>query len=59
MLLFVRARKNDERGETVPYTLLGRAHYLGQQGGRPMRITWELETRMPAGIYQETKVAAG
>ena len=25
VLLFVRARKNDERGETVPYTLLKRA----------------------------------
>jgi len=28
-------------------------------GERSMRITWELETPMPAGIDQETKVAAG
>ena len=59
MLLFVRARKNDERGETVPYTLLGRAHDFGHQGERPLRITWELETPMPAGMDQETKLAAG
>ena len=59
VLLFVRAKKNDERGETMPYTLLGRAFYLGHQGGRPMRIQWELEVPMPAGMYQETKVAAG
>jgi len=24
-----------------------------------MRIQWELEVAMPAGMYQETKVAAG
>jgi len=59
VLLFVRARRADERGETMPYTLLGRVFYLEHRGGRPMKVQWELETAMPAGIYQETKVAAG
>jgi hypothetical protein len=59
VLLFVRARKSDERGETMPYTLLGRAFYLEHHGGRPMQVQWELETAMPAALYQETKVAAG
>lgn len=59
VLLFVRARKADERGETMPYTLLGPAFYLEHRGGRPMKVQWELETAMPAGMYLETKVAAG
>ena len=59
VLLFVRARRSDARGETMPYTLLGRAFYLEHRGSRPMKVQWELETAMPAGMYQETKVAAG
>lgn len=59
VLLFVRARRSDERGETMPYTLLGRVFYIEHRGGRPMQIQWELETPMPAGMYQKTKVAAG
>ena len=59
VLLFVRPRRSDERGETMPYTLLGRAFYLEHHGKRPMQIQWELETAMPAALYQETKVAAG
>lgn len=59
VLLFVRTRKSDERGETMPYTLLGRAYYLDHRSGRPMQVHWELEIPMPAALYQETKVAAG
>jgi superfamily II DNA or RNA helicase/HKD family nuclease len=59
VVLFVRQRRTDARGETMPYTLLGRAFYLEHRGGRPMQIQWELEAPMPAGLYQQTKVAAG
>lgn len=59
ILLFVRPRRTDERGETMPYTLLGPVFYLEHRGGRPMQIQWELELPMPAALYQETKVAAG
>ena len=59
VLLFVRSRRSDERGETMPYMLLGPAFYLEHRGGRPMQIQWELEVPMPAALYQETKVAAG
>lgn len=58
-LLLVRARRHDDRGETMPYTLLGRCFYRSHRGGRPMQIEWELERPMPPGFYQETKVAAG
>lgn len=58
-LLFVRQRIKDERGATMPYTLLGRVFYSTHRGERPMAIEWELETPMPASLYLETKVAAG
>ena len=59
VLLFVRDRRSDDRGETRPYALLGRAFYLEHRGGRPMQIHWELEVPMPARLYQGVKVAAG
>ena len=59
VLLFVRARQHDARGERMPYVLLGQAFHLAHCGAKPMQIEWELETPMPAGFYQETKIAAG
>jgi superfamily II DNA or RNA helicase/HKD family nuclease len=58
-LLFVRARRQDERGVTSPYTLLGRCFYRTHRGGKPMQIEWDLEHPMPPALFQETKVAAG
>ena len=58
-LLFVRERRTDERGATMPYVLLGPCFYERHEGARPMRIVWELERPMPAGWYQEVKLAAG
>jgi superfamily II DNA or RNA helicase len=58
-LLFVRRRRTDDRGETMPYTLLGPCHYRTHRGARPMQIEWDLERPMPAAFYQETKLAAG
>ena len=59
VLLFVRARRSDERGVTMPYVCLGNGWYRGHKGSRPMQVEWELEVAMPAGLYQETKRAAG
>ena len=58
-LLFVRQRRKDARGETMPYVLLGEAYYAGHRGSRPMQIEWDLERAMPIGFFQETKIAAG
>lgn len=58
-LLFVRTRRNDERGETMPYTLLGEAYCASHRGARPMQIEWDLRVPMPAGFFQEAKLAAG
>ena len=59
VILFVRERKKDSRGETVPYHCLGHAHYEGHESERPMKILWKLERPMPGWLYQAGKVVAG
>jgi superfamily II DNA or RNA helicase len=58
-LLFVRQRRNDPRGETMPYVFLGEVFYSAHRGARPMQLEWDLARPMPASFFQETKVAAG
>ena len=59
VFLFVRERKRDGRGATLPYCCLGRAHYRSHESERPMKILWELERPMPGWLYQAGKVVAG
>ncbi len=59
VILFVRERKRDGRGVTLPYHCLGRAHYRSHESERPMKILWELERPMPGWLYQAGKVVAG
>jgi len=59
VLLFVRAKRKDERGITVPYTFLGRGRCQSHEGERPIRIVWGLERAMPGGWFEGVKVAAG
>ena len=59
VVLFVRERKRDSRGETLPYHCLGRARYRSHESERPMKILWELERPMPGWLYQKGKVVGG
>jgi superfamily II DNA or RNA helicase/HKD family nuclease len=59
VLLFVRQRRRDDRGETMPYVHLGPAYYRSHRGARPMQVEWDLVHAMPPWLYQETKRAAG
>ncbi|MHB8762753.1 MAG: DUF3427 domain-containing protein [Deferrisomatales bacterium] len=59
VLLFVRQKKRDVRGEPLPYCFLGPATYLRHESERPMRIVWRLAHAMPAEVFQEAKVVAG
>ncbi|MCO5170377.1 MAG: DUF3427 domain-containing protein [Planctomycetes bacterium] len=59
VLLFVRRRRTDARGCTMPYVNLGPCHPAAHRGARPMQIEWELEHAMPPALFQEVKVAAG
>ena len=45
-LLFVRPTIDD------PYVALGRCRYQSHLGSRPMSITWQLETPIPAELFQ-------
>jgi hypothetical protein len=59
LLLVVRRAKGDERGETMPFLLLGPVRYAGHEGERPMSITWRLDRAVPGDWFQQVKVAAG
>ena len=59
VILFVRERKRDGRGVTLPYCCLGRAHYRRHESERPMKVLWKLERPMPGWLYQVGKVVAG
>ena len=59
ILLFVRQAKRDERKLTMPYLFLGPVRCVSSSGERPMQIVWELEREMPAGWFNEVKIAAG
>ncbi len=59
VVLFVRERKKDSRGETMPYHCLGSATYIHHESERPMNIEWRLEREMPGWLYQAGKVVAG
>jgi hypothetical protein len=58
IMLFVRDARSDA-GHTQPYVFLGPADYVSHSGERPVAITWRLRTPMPAGLFQQAKVAAG
>jgi superfamily II DNA or RNA helicase/HKD family nuclease len=59
VVLFVRLRKKDDRGETAPYTCLGRSQYVRHESERPMKVVWQLERSMPAWVFEHGKVVAG
>ena len=59
VLLFVRPRRKDARGHTLPYLCLGQCDIAGYEGRKPMRIDWNLRDEMPAAFFQETKVIGG
>ena len=59
LLLFVRKAKQDDRGVTQPFLLLGPVHYVSHEGERPMSITWRLQHAVPGHWFQQVKIAAG
>lgn len=60
ILLFVRESKQDEYGNTMPYTCLGLVDYLSHTGSKPMSITFRLHEPIPAKQLRMTdKVQAG
>jgi superfamily II DNA or RNA helicase/HKD family nuclease len=58
VLLFVREAKLTEFGSGAPYLFLGEATYREHRGERPIAITWELRTPMPADQFAVASVVA-
>lgn len=58
VMLLVRERPKDDRGETLPFTCLGWATYEGHQGGRPMQIVWRLDRAVPAWVMVKGRAVA-
>lgn len=55
----MREAKTDERGQTMPYLLLGPVRYIRHEGSRPMNITHPtamslIRDFMRLGILEET-----
>jgi superfamily II DNA or RNA helicase/HKD family nuclease len=53
VILFVRERPKNARGQSNPLTCLGPARCVKHGGGRPMQIVWELDHAMPAWVLQQ------
>jgi len=58
VMLFVRARPKDSRGEAAPYTCLGYAQMESHVGEKPMKIVWQLDAAMPAWVLRDGTMAA-
>lgn len=60
ILLFVRERNEDEFGITMSYVFIGEGIYQKHTSSKPMSITWELKTPMPAYLWKDSaKMAVG
>lgn len=55
--LFVRERKRDDAGRTVPYFCAGLATYVQHEGERPMQITWRLHHPLPGDVFATYRAA--
>lgn len=58
VMLLVRARPKDDRGETEAFTCLGWASYERHQGARPMQIVWTLQRPVPAWVMVKGRAVA-
>lgn len=57
--LFVRETKDSPLGIAAPFLYAGPAHYVSHERERPIEIRWELETDLPADVFQAARAVAG
>jgi superfamily II DNA or RNA helicase len=51
ILLFVREKANDEKGNTMGYVFIGEGNFKENEGEKPMNIKWELNEPMPNYLW--------
>ena len=60
ILLFVREKANDEKGNTMGYVFIGEGNFKENDGEKPMNIKWELNEPMPNYLWKESaKMSVG
>lgn len=60
ILLFIREKANDEKGNTMGYVFIGEGNFKENEGEKPMNIKWELSEPMPNYLWKESaKMSVG
>ncbi|MBL0012579.1 MAG: DUF3427 domain-containing protein [Flavobacterium sp.] len=60
ILLFVREKANDEKGNTMGYVFIGEGNFKENEGEKPMNIKWELSEPMPNYLWKASaKMSVG
>jgi superfamily II DNA or RNA helicase len=60
ILLFIREKANDEKGNTMGYVFIGEGNFKENEGEKPMNIKWELNEPMPNYLWKESaKMSVG
>jgi superfamily II DNA or RNA helicase len=54
ILLFIREKANDEKGNTMGYVFIGEGNFKENEGEKPMNIKWELSEPMPNYLWKES-----
>ncbi len=54
ILLFVREKSNDEKGNTMGYVFIGEGVFKESEGSKPMSVKWELNEPMPNYLWKES-----
>ncbi|MDA6070470.1 DUF3427 domain-containing protein [Flavobacterium sp. AC] len=60
ILLFIREKANDEKGNTMGYVFIGEGNFKEYEDQKPMNIKWELNEPMPNYLWKESaKMSVG
>lgn len=54
ILLFVREKANDEKGNTMGYVFIGEGVFKDTEGSKPMSVKWQLSEPMPNYLWKES-----
>lgn len=54
ILLFIREKANDEKGNSMGYVFIGEGNFKENEGEKPMNIKWELNEPIPNYLWKES-----
>ncbi|MCD0464088.1 DUF3427 domain-containing protein [Flavobacterium sp. ENC] len=54
ILLFIREKANDEKGNTMGYVFIGEGNFKEYENEKPMNIKWELNEPLPNYLWKES-----